>query len=105
MFKTSPPGDHGRRVHGPEQGVVRGQVRLLRLRPADDGEDQVLRGGPQAGVQEVLRQVSSRPQAQAQEVPRVGGCPGPATDHNVNCKLLCFNMMMMKKNLSIYSKL
>ena len=65
---------------------MRGQVRLLRLRPADDGEDQVLRGGPEAGVQEVLRQVPSRPQAQAQEVPRVGGCSGPETDYNVNCK-------------------
>ena len=66
---------------------MRGQVRLLRLRPADDGEDQVLRGGPEAGVQEVLRQVSSQPQAQAEDVPRVRGCSGPAPDYNLNCKL------------------
>ena len=52
------PGHRRRRLHGAEQGVVRQPLRLLLLRPEDDGQDQVLRGRPQARLQEVLRQVS-----------------------------------------------
>ena len=48
-----------RRVHGPEQGVVREPLRLLLLRPEDDSQDKVLRGGPQTSLQKVLRQASS----------------------------------------------
>ena len=52
------PGHRRRRLHGAEQGVVRQPLRLLLLRPEDDGQDQVLRGRPQARMQEMLRQVS-----------------------------------------------
>ena len=36
---------------------VREPLRLLLLRPEDDRQDQILRGRPQARLQEVLRQV------------------------------------------------
>ena len=38
--------------------MVRQPLCLLLLRPEDDRQDQVLRGRPQARLQEVLRQVS-----------------------------------------------
>ena len=51
-------GHRRRRLHGAEQSVVRQPLCLLLLRPEDDRQDQVLRGRPQARLQEVLRQVS-----------------------------------------------
>ena len=47
-----------RRVHGPEQGLVREPLRLLLLRPEDDSQDKILRGRPQTSLQKVLRQAS-----------------------------------------------
>ena len=51
-------GHRRRRLHGAQQGVVRQPLRLLLLRSKDDSKDKVLRGRPQARLQEVLRQVS-----------------------------------------------
>ena len=39
---------------------VRQPLRVLVLRPEDDRQDQVLRGRPQARLQEVLRQVKQQ---------------------------------------------
>lgn len=47
-------------VHRHEQSVVRAPLRLLRVRPEDEPEDQVLRVRPQARLQEVLREVPGR---------------------------------------------
>jgi hypothetical protein len=56
--------------HRLEQGLVRPPLRLFRLRPEDEPEDQVLRVRLEAGVQEVLRQVSGRVAAQVEEATR-----------------------------------
>ena len=59
LHSMSFSGHPRRRVHGPEQGVVREPLRLLLLRPEDDSQDKVLRGRPQTSLQKVLRQASS----------------------------------------------
>ena len=57
-----------RRVHGPQQGLEGRALRLLRLRPEDDSQDQVLRGGSEARVQKVLREVPQRSEITIEEV-------------------------------------
>ena len=66
----------GRRVYGAGQGLVPAPPQLLRLRQAARPQDQVLRGGPAAGVRQVLRQAAAPVPTQAQAVPRAGDQEG-----------------------------
>ena len=69
---------------------MRQPLRLLLLRPEDDCQDQVLRDGPEAGVQEVLRPLPAGAQAQVEKVPRERGGPGPEAGGRIDPhQLMC----------------
>ena len=56
----------------PEQVLVLSPLRLLLVRPHAEGKVQVLRGRPEARLQEVLRPISPRVETEAQAIPRDG---------------------------------
>lgn len=63
-------------------------LRVFRVRPEDEPEDKVLRVRPEAGLQEMLRQVSGRVTPTVEESSRANTEEGCGLKRSRDCRLL-----------------